>query len=494
MNYQFQRRLFFIMLALALTISFTIAIIDHIRLKEQSYYYHEKELAQIEDHVKLSIEAIEKSLHFFDKDTAKKMEENTLSLIEKYKQNPQLDDWDFAQLKEQFGMDIYMINEDNVITHSSFESDIGLNFNECCQKLAKTLDFRREAGTFFHDGLDIEQKTGNIKKYSFMATPDKKYLIELGYSLQEDEIFHQYNFLETIEQLVEKHDTINDINVYNFGGLAYGKPATEKLTGKRRDAFREALITKRTVEVREGEVIYRYVSFESNYDPSPTKNKVIEIAYNDDHLQSVLSKNSTFLSIELAIVFLFTFIVSLLISKLVAKPIYYAFHDSLTNLKNRTALNEIAKSYFETKRQVALLMIDLDDFKLVNDTLGHDEGDHLLKRIGQQLLAISRRKGEAFRLGGDEFVVLLPFEQTKEIGRVACEIINSIRKLSERYYKVRGIDITLSMGIAFAPNHGEDIDTLYKRADVALYAAKEKGKNQFAFYDEDDLKSFKCSS
>src|SRR5690606_17471799 len=98
------------------------------------------------------------------------------------------------------------------------------------------------------------------------------------------------------------------------------------------------------------------------------------------------------------------------------------------------------------------------------------------------------------RLGGDEFVVLLPFEQTKEIGRVACEIINSIRKLSERYYKARGIDITLSMGIAFAPNHGEDIDTLYKRADVALYAAKEKGKNQFAFYDEDDLKSFKCSS
>lgn len=183
-----------IIVVLSILSSSLIAVINYIHLRDQTIEENELEFTRIEKTMKDSIETYEKAIQLLDKNTAVAMEENTGKIIRMYNENPDFDEWDFQELYKQLGMHIYIINEENVITHGSFPDDIGLDFNDCCQKLASLLDKRRESGQFYHDAMDIEQKTGNVKKYSYMATPDKKYIIELSYNLNENAVYNAFNF------------------------------------------------------------------------------------------------------------------------------------------------------------------------------------------------------------------------------------------------------------------------------------------------------------
>src|SRR5699024_912087 len=164
------------------------------------------------------------------------LEKHTDYLIDRYNKEPILDEWDFSELHKTLGVDIYIINEENIITHSNLINEVGLDFSKCCQTLERILDERRQSGSFFVDGMDVEQSTGNVKRYSYMATPDKKYIIELGYSLEEGTIFEQFNFLTVIDDLISQYPSIQEINVLNLGGLTFGEH-TDKLPPERRRAF-----------------------------------------------------------------------------------------------------------------------------------------------------------------------------------------------------------------------------------------------------------------
>ncbi len=167
---------------------------------------------------------------------------------------------------------------------------------------------------------------------------------------------------------------------------------------------------------------------------------------------------------------------------------YLAFHDSLTGLPNRSFFSQLlshdiaeAKRY---KRHLALLFLDLDRFKVINDTLGHDVGDELLKQVAQRLTKALRETDTVARLGGDEFVVLLPeMNDEKQISSVAKKILSSVGKP----FHLAGQDlrVTVSIGISVFPLDGEDEQTLVKNADIAMYHAKERGKNNFRFYSDE---------
>ena len=168
---------------------------------------------------------------------------------------------------------------------------------------------------------------------------------------------------------------------------------------------------------------------------------------------------------------------------------YDALHDSLTGLANRALLRTHLKTTLERTQQgrrgVALLMLDLDHFKEINDTLGHTVGDDLLVDVAQRLSA-SVRLDQAFisRLGGDEFAVVAeldgrrdPMEEANGLAERLSRVLNAPTILAG----VR-VDVQASIGIALAPLHGNDIDELLARADVALYAAKE-ARGNWSFYD-----------
>jgi len=166
---------------------------------------------------------------------------------------------------------------------------------------------------------------------------------------------------------------------------------------------------------------------------------------------------------------------------------YLAYHDGLTALPNRSLFNKLLSQAVSQaqrhQRQLAIAFIDLDRFKQINDTLGHEAGDELLKEVARRLKACLRDSDTVARLGGDEFVVLLPeLGEEKYAATVAEKIITTIAKpfiLIGQEFRV-----TASIGISTYPADGLDEQTLTKNADIAMYQAKEEGKNNFQFYSE----------
>lgn len=163
---------------------------------------------------------------------------------------------------------------------------------------------------------------------------------------------------------------------------------------------------------------------------------------------------------------------------------YMAYHDVLTELPNRIQFNNyFIKTLSEAKHEkhkMAILFIDLDRFKTINDTLGHDIGDLLLKETAKRLKAALRETDFVCRVGGDEFIILLNNITNDEVKRLAQRIVDAFKNNFELHGN--SLFVTPSIGISIYPNHGNDIETLIKKADDAMYLAKKKGKNNYQFY------------
>jgi len=174
----------------------------------------------------------------------------------------------------------------------------------------------------------------------------------------------------------------------------------------------------------------------------------------------------------------------------VAEKEFQAMHDSLTGLPNRDRMNEVLAEIIPGASEhglVAVLLMDLDDFKEVNDTLGHTTGDALLEEIGRRLTAAVGSRGTVARLGGDEFAVALCCMPSPAD---ALEYVENLRALVEDAYVVDRLTLAVrfSIGVALSPNHGLDPRTLLQRADIAMYAAK-KTRSGVKLYAEDLDKS-----
>ena len=167
--------------------------------------------------------------------------------------------------------------------------------------------------------------------------------------------------------------------------------------------------------------------------------------------------------------------------------------DTLTGLSNRYVFDESLKKILSVdcrcEQKVGLLLFDLDDFKLVNDTFGHDVGDLLLKKVVARIKGCLRGDETFARLGGDEFAIMLSnLKSSDHAGQVARRIVSVMYKPFEIATTL--IQTTLSVGIAFYPENGSTSEVLFKHADIAMYRAKKLGKNQVCFFEEEMQKKF----
>ncbi|MDA8096138.1 MAG: EAL domain-containing protein [Clostridia bacterium] len=164
---------------------------------------------------------------------------------------------------------------------------------------------------------------------------------------------------------------------------------------------------------------------------------------------------------------------------------HQAFHDNLTGLANRMLFKDrLALAMAHAKRNnngLAVLFLDLDRFKLINDTLGHDIGDQLLNQVGIRLRNCVREDDTVARMGGDEFTLLLPeIMKAEHAARIAQKVVEAVRqplKIGEHE-----LYISTSIGIVLFPDDGQDAETLLKNADTAMYRAKENGRNHYELY------------
>ena len=166
---------------------------------------------------------------------------------------------------------------------------------------------------------------------------------------------------------------------------------------------------------------------------------------------------------------------------------YLAYHDGLTGLPNRSmfslTLSQSIGAAHRYQRRLAVAFLDLDRFKQINDTLGHEAGDQLLKEVATRVKGCMRDSDTVARLGGDEFVVLLPELQDEHYASIVAQ---KILAAVARPFALMGQEfrVTASIGISTYPHDGLDEQTLTKNADIAMYQAKAEGKNNFQFYSE----------
>ncbi|ARP88252.1 hypothetical protein CAL13_20080 [Bordetella genomosp. 9] len=160
--------------------------------------------------------------------------------------------------------------------------------------------------------------------------------------------------------------------------------------------------------------------------------------------------------------------------------------DTLTDLPNRAALVEAAEAAIgrarHTGNEMAVLLMDLDGFKHINDTLGHSIGDGMLQAFARRLRACVRGEDTVARLGGDEFVVVVEGLYSREGAARVAQAVNAAMR-DDLMFQGTTLRLTASIGIAMYPHDGDDVETLMKHADIAMYGAKELGRNGFRFYE-----------
>lgn len=170
---------------------------------------------------------------------------------------------------------------------------------------------------------------------------------------------------------------------------------------------------------------------------------------------------------------------------------FQAMHDSLTGLPNRALLQDRLEQAIHTASRnngkMALLLLDLDRFKDINDTLGHPVGDSVLRELSRRLEKFLRSSDTVARLGGDEFAIITNYQDMKQISSFVRKIVKEIEKVI--VVDERQLYVGVSVGIATYPMHGDDADTLIRHADIAMYSAKRENKDQEFYDDEKDYHS-----
>lgn len=161
-----------------------------------------------------------------------------------------------------------------------------------------------------------------------------------------------------------------------------------------------------------------------------------------------------------------------------------AYYDALTELPNRRALQDNISLYTKEKhyKKAALMFIDVDNFKFINDTLGHNVGDQCIIQIGKRLKSIVKKPSKLYRISGDEFVVFMPYiKEQSEFNNIAEDILNQFKNS----FEIKGmvLHISVSIGIAVYPYHGLTGEELLMNADIAMYKAKEEGRAKYTLYD-----------
>lgn len=172
------------------------------------------------------------------------------------------------------------------------------------------------------------------------------------------------------------------------------------------------------------------------------------------------------------------------------QAVFLAMHDELTGLKNRRALNnELPRLLQQARKQirkVAVIGVDLDGFKAVNDSFGHADGDNLLISVSRRLEKLCKNRGIVYRVGGDEFILVLHNVEsetcTEQINQIAADALQQIGKTFP--LQKHDVQIGASLGVAIYPDHALSMEELARRSDLAMYRAKTKGKNRLVWFDE----------
>jgi len=496
LNNILKRFKYIIIIVLALTI-FVISIANYQSTKEVIREKYESRQLMIERNILQTINNINDSYKIAEEQLNEEMREYSQVMINKYKNNPNVNEWDLQKLKERFeGYNIYIINDNLKVIRTTFEKDLGLDFSKY-KSFAKILRDRLNGDTFVVDRLDLATQTGEIKKYSYMPTPDNKYLLELSINAQ-----HKFPSLKNLDlfgdasQLTEEYNLIEEISFFSVEPIDYEvaklrsskKPYLEPDVAEVEDELaRKAILNKesqsKTIKNNGNEYTYKFFPalFADREDRDGGWNSyVVALKYDNQVMQQEIAKHRGLFSLNIILMLIVFISFISVVVYLLNKFEYQAYHDQLTGLAGRKLFEEkFEKQKNKAKgnsNKFAILFLDIDKFKRINDEYGHNIGDHVLKNIAVRLKSNLKSKDCLARLAGDEFVIMIADLGSKE---QAEEIGYRILKVFDEPIVIEGqqLKINISGGISIYPEDGKELENLIKNADYAMYQAKKGEKD-----------------
>ena len=438
-----------------------------------------------------------------ERDIQESMENYSQIMTDLYQENPNVLGWDLNAMKEEFeNMDIYIINSNLEIIASTLNDDIGLDFKNYSE-YGKLLKDRLEGDRFESDSINFSILEGELKKFSYMPTPDNAYLFELGVDI--NDLYPELKNLNVVylsKDLKEEYPFVEDIKVYKFNKntkhsheLDHGSKNREKnpIPNGNQDQLVKKALEENVVQneyIREGKDAYhlKYIPY-TVYDDDQLvwwKSYVTEIQYNEQIINNEVIKQQKFFARNMGFIFFLYFAFSFALIYLIKKNQAISHMDYLTKLPNRKKLEEIiACKIIDANRKgtkIAVFFFDLNSFKAINDTYGHNFGDKVLVQVSDRIKNALRKGDILSRLGGDEFIGLMTQITKKE---EIIEIAKRMMALSKIPISIDSekILVSWSVGISIYPDHGQTSETLLLKADQAMYHAKQN-QTSYAFFTE----------
>ena len=485
-----------IILILVITI-FIISFANYQNTKEVIREKYESRQLMVEKNILQTVNYINDSYKIAEEHLNEEMKKFSEIMVEKYKKNPNIMEWDLEELKVRFeDYNIYIINEDLEIIRTTYKKDLGLDFSKY-NSFSKILKKRLNGDSFVVDRLDLSTQAGEIKKYSYIPTPDHKYLLELSIHIQDKfTSLKKLNLFKDASRLTKEYNLVEEISFFSVESNSY-KVAKLRSSKKpylqpdvkdiedilARKAILNNEVQSKTIKQNGNEYIYRFfpaLTVDKGNREAGWNSYVVAIKYDNQVIQQEIAKQRGLFSLNIFLMIIVFISFLSVVIYLLNRFEYQAYHDQLTGLAGRKLFEE---EFEKLKNKVngnssdfAILFLDIDKFKRINDNYGHSTGDFVLQKIAKRLKSNLKSKDCLARLGGDEFVIIISDIDTKE---EAKEIGSRIIKIFEEPILIedKEIKISISGGISIYPNDGKDLAELVKNADYAMYQAKKEKKD-----------------
>lgn len=447
----------------------------------------------VEKNILQTVSYIDDAYAIAEQHLNQEMREYSQEMIAEYRREPDVMEWDLLELQDRFpGYDIYIVDENLRIIRTTYEEDLGLDFSKF-GSFATILRERMAGDQFEVDRLDLSTQAGEFKKYSYMPSPDNQYLFELSVSIEERyPSFQSLNLFKDATSLTEEYEVVEDIGFYSVEPLRLG---VARLRNSKRpylnpdvpefeeELARQAVVNnsmQRSTRSIEGvQRSYRFfpalVSDQNN--EQGWNSYVVGIVYNDQVRQQEIADHRYLFMINIISISLLLTTFIAVVVYLLKKFEYQAQHDRLTGLANRKhfeeSFNRLKNRAHADGSSIGVVFIDVDKFKEINDSYGHDTGDLVLKSIASRMENHLKGKDLKARMGGDEFLVALADISSKdEITVISDRLIAELN--TPLSIGGRLIPITVSGGCSVYPDDACDLETLMQNADTAMYEEKRR--------------------
>jgi methyl-accepting chemotaxis protein len=433
----FRWKLMLSVLVINLVCASTISFIDANRI--QKTYISENLIQQqaIQDQIVSAIQDVQKAYDLFDVQMNDSMKQYFDDMIEQYEQNPDFSLWDLQALKQKYGhIDIYILNSDLVVKYATVAKDIGLDF-KTFGSFAKVTRDRLNGDKFAADSISLETSSGNLMKYSYMPTPDHKYLLEFGFNIENGDIFKSFNFLDVYKKMTQKYENVHQVVLYANKGESFGAVGEgNKPIHLSDDKFLFPVFNK-TIETNQIQSIEdTYNGKSAIYKFVPIHNEqtteAIEVVFDNTALENLISQNQRTLFIELACIVLFSLVVTYLLSNLALNPIR-----RLTSLIRKTSHLDFTDEAIENK-----LLNSKDEFGDISRSIMDMRRE--MKGMAEKLTSVSISLTQtAVSLNDAASLVNEQTLQTSgassELNTIAQSTVNDSRNISERMSSMKEV-------------------------------------------------------